>query len=212
MNANVNKVVYGDRVLIDLTSDTITPDDLRKGITAHDKSGSLIVGNAQINTGMPESYTEEIYDDSGTLSKIIFHGVSKIRNYCCYYATNLVDIEWPSNVNAIGTGAFWYCQKLKIKTIPSGITILDNCSFANCININVFDLPDSVDIINYRAFHSCVGLTSFTFRGTPSVINVDTFGNTKLLKTINVPWSEGEVAGAPWGATNAAINYNYTGE
>jgi hypothetical protein len=27
-----------------------------------------------------------------------------------------------------------------------------------------------------------------------------------------VPWAEGAVANAPWGATNATINYNYTGE
>jgi len=25
---------------------------------------------------------------------------------------------------------------------------------------------------------------------------------------IYVPWSEGEVAGSPWGATNATIHYN----
>ena len=36
------------------------------------------------------------------------------------------------------------------------------------------------------------------------------FGCTNLT-TINVPWAEGAVAGAPWGATNATINYNYTG-
>ena len=29
------------------------------------------------------------------------------------------------------------------------------------------------------------------------------------LTTINVPWSEGAVENAPWGATNATINYNY---
>ena len=40
----INKVIYGGRTLIDLTSDTITPDKLAKDITAHDKSGAAIVG------------------------------------------------------------------------------------------------------------------------------------------------------------------------
>lgn len=40
----INKVVYGGNVLIDLTGDTITPDKLAEGITAHDKSGSPITG------------------------------------------------------------------------------------------------------------------------------------------------------------------------
>ncbi len=41
-----NKVVYDGEVLIDLTADTITADKLAKGITAHDKSGTLITGTS----------------------------------------------------------------------------------------------------------------------------------------------------------------------
>ena len=39
----VNKVVYGTEILIDLTNDTVTPDTLFKGCTAH-ISGSEIKG------------------------------------------------------------------------------------------------------------------------------------------------------------------------
>ena len=40
----IGKVVLGDEVLIDLTADTITAEDLKKGVTAHDKSGAVITG------------------------------------------------------------------------------------------------------------------------------------------------------------------------
>lgn len=40
----VNKVVYGEEVLIDLTADTVTADKLLQGITAHDAAGNIIVG------------------------------------------------------------------------------------------------------------------------------------------------------------------------
>jgi len=44
----VNKVVYntesGEKVLIDLTADTVTPGTLSKGVTAHDASGNVITG------------------------------------------------------------------------------------------------------------------------------------------------------------------------
>lgn len=43
---NKNKVVYDGEVLIDLTADTVTPDKLAKGITAHDKSGATITGTS----------------------------------------------------------------------------------------------------------------------------------------------------------------------
>lgn len=40
----INKVVYGDQVLIDLTGDTVTADKLLRGFTAHGKDGSAIEG------------------------------------------------------------------------------------------------------------------------------------------------------------------------
>ena len=39
-----NKVIYGEEVLIDLTEDTIVPEKLVYGFTAHDASGKLITG------------------------------------------------------------------------------------------------------------------------------------------------------------------------
>lgn len=40
----VNKVDYRDSTLIDLTSDTVTADNLIKGVTAHNKAGNKITG------------------------------------------------------------------------------------------------------------------------------------------------------------------------
>lgn len=44
----VNKVIYntgnGAQTLIDLTKDTVTPEKLEQGITAHDRSGAIITG------------------------------------------------------------------------------------------------------------------------------------------------------------------------
>lgn len=42
----ISKVIYGDRTLIDLTNDTVSPESLLLGETAHDASGELIVGTA----------------------------------------------------------------------------------------------------------------------------------------------------------------------
>ena len=42
----VSKVIYGDSVLLDLTNDTVTLDCLQMGKTAHDRSGSKIIGTS----------------------------------------------------------------------------------------------------------------------------------------------------------------------
>ncbi len=40
----VNKVVYGGDTLIDLSADTVTPETLRQGATAHDRAGNPVTG------------------------------------------------------------------------------------------------------------------------------------------------------------------------
>lgn len=40
----VNKVVYNNKTLIDLTQDTVTEDTMLNGVTAHDKSGNGVTG------------------------------------------------------------------------------------------------------------------------------------------------------------------------
>ena len=43
----INKVILGDQTLIDLTADSVTPDKLFKGITAHNMKGESIVGTME---------------------------------------------------------------------------------------------------------------------------------------------------------------------
>lgn len=48
----INKVVLnkkdGEEVLIDLTDDSVTPETLAKGVTAHDAAGNQIVGTGSV--------------------------------------------------------------------------------------------------------------------------------------------------------------------
>lgn len=44
MAKNVNKVVVDGAVKLDLSGDSVTANTLAKGATAHDKSGTPIVG------------------------------------------------------------------------------------------------------------------------------------------------------------------------
>ena len=46
---NVNKVVYGNDTIIDLTSDTVTPSDVLNSKSFHDASGTLRTGSADLS-------------------------------------------------------------------------------------------------------------------------------------------------------------------
>lgn len=50
----VSKVIYAEDTLIDLTEDTVTPETLAKGITAHDASGALIIGTMESGSTEPD--------------------------------------------------------------------------------------------------------------------------------------------------------------
>lgn len=54
----VNKVVYGQNVLVDLTGDSVTPDKLAKGETAHDASGEQITGTLEAGSGGSDNNCE----------------------------------------------------------------------------------------------------------------------------------------------------------
>lgn len=70
----INKVNYGDRTLIDLTQDTVTPEMLLAGETAHDKTGEQIRGthvpfSGQYNDlkGKPETFPPASHSQSASI-------------------------------------------------------------------------------------------------------------------------------------------------
>ena len=92
-----------------------------------------------------------------------------------------------------------------------GYTIIRTYAFYNCSKLALTSLPSGITSIGTYAFDGCSSLASLTFEGTPNSIAKTAFSGCTNLTTINVPWADGAVANAPWGATNATINYNYTG-
>lgn len=80
----VSKVVYCGEVLVDLTADTVTAANLRKGVTVHDKSGAIITGeldDVSVDTiltyGLSES--ERSYADDGSITSVNSEGQKLVR-------------------------------------------------------------------------------------------------------------------------------------
>lgn len=48
--ANANQVIINGETILDLRSDTVTPETLQKGYTAHDKSGTKITGTLEASS------------------------------------------------------------------------------------------------------------------------------------------------------------------
>lgn len=117
----------------------------------------------------------------------------------------------PNSLMLIGSRAFSQCESLTLTSLPPNLSRIATEAFSDCTKLAITVIPESVDMIDGKAFCNCTSLTTLTFQGTPTTIAADSFEGCSNLTTINVPWAEGVVANAPWGATNATISYNYTG-
>ena len=155
----------------------------------YDKENNLWI--EQKNTtgggGATEPYIEETYDADGNLIGAKMYGYKKVRDYAFVNCTNLALTSLPEGLTSIGNGAFTGCSNLALTSLPAGVTSIGD-----------------------GAFSDCTSLTSITFKGTPTTIAANAFNSCTNLTDIKVPWAKGAVSGAPWGATNATITYNYT--
>lgn len=125
---------------------------------------------------------------------------------------SITAVTIPEGTTTIGNHAFAYCGSLKSVSLPNSLTTIGANAFTYCEDLVLTSLPENITTIGGYAFSFCYSLATLTFKGTPTSIHKYAFSNCTDLTTINVPWAAGAVANAPWGADNAVINYNYTGE
>ena len=105
--------------------------------------------------------------------------------------------------------AIYNVATLKRLTFPK-LETLNMFSISNCSGLTSLTFPKSFRTSGTLAVSSCIALAEVTFEGKPTGSIASMFNACNNLKTINVPWAEGEVAGAPWGApSTCTINYNY---
>lgn len=197
------------------------------------KVSEMAAAIAAISAGStPDIYAEETHDDNGDIVEAKLHGFTKVRGYMFFGCTNLTLVYLPNNLTAvekfafnrctsliltslpnnlisIGESAFYNCTNLALTSLPNSLVTIESSAFYNCTNLAITFLPSNLTIIKGYAFGRCTHLSSISFQSKVNSIASNVFEGCTDLTTINVPWAEGEVANAPWGATNATINYNY---
>lgn len=112
--ANTNQVIVNGKTILDLRSDTVTPETLQKGYTAHDKSGTKITGTLEASSSggsktvnfsgadadSPASIT---YISNGTTKMITIGGLESITS-----AEIMVDVNTSIYVTTSRTFSAFY--------------------------------------------------------------------------------------------------------
>ena len=108
-----------------------------------------------------------------------------------------------------------------ISTIPDAVGKLATVAGEMADSVGMFidviegdivnlQIPKGVTTIGDAAFYSCTSLASVTIPEGVTTIGDDAFSDMPAGSHIYCGFSKGDVSGAPWGATNATIVYDYT--
>lgn len=172
-----------------------------------------------VNVPIPTKYVIEITITENIIEDNMF------KNYTALETAILLN-----TLTTIGIGSFENCTSLTLTTLPDTVTTINDNAFNNCASLSLTTLPTSLITIGNNAFSgtamageihipnsvttigdtifSNTGITDIIFDGTPTTISSNAFSNINSLETIYVPWAEGTVTGAPWGAgSNVTILY-----
>lgn len=198
----VNKVVFGDRTLIDLTSDTVSADKLAKGVTAHDKTGVQITGTME-SGGSSEKYGATVdtflgdVNVSGVLqvptwqADLVFDGVTDLADFALQYKfyknPTISSASFPQLVQMSGGSAFDHCfydTPIENISFPVLQSVTGYRGFYNAFvdsSIQSVSFPALATVsgsngFNY-AFSTCRLITSASFPVLEEVTGDGSFGN-----------------------------------
>ena len=184
----------------------------KNGTTTTYKTNEMAAAIRGIDTsggGTSDELVKQLVQTRGGILTIPSNiGITRIAMYAFAYSS-YNKINLPEGVTEINNYAFYECS-MSTRALPQSITKIAAYAFGKCEYLKRITFPQNLETIQSSAFTNCKFLTSVTFKGTPTTIDSTAFASCIRLTTINVPWAEGAVANAPWGATNATINYNYT--
>ncbi len=130
MANNINKIIYGGNVLIDLTSDTVTAEDLAYGVKAHDNSCAQITGTntfASDTTDADASAAEILLNKTAYVNKNKIVGAMPNRGQVSGVISTLSPYTIQNGYHdGSGTVSIASTETAKIiaENIKSGISIL----------------------------------------------------------------------------------------
>ena len=186
-NQYVNKVIIGKEVKLDLTADSVTPDKLAKGITAHDKTGAPITGTSTKDVDSTDATVAvaEMLEGktayargaklTGTSANPVQNKVLYVALPWEYYATFYVD-SWTTASTDEQAQGFAYKQTVyPSKKISVAPTLTANSMFLSLGSTNktgVFAtdviLADSMDKINAGLVYTGSGTITALVEEKPS--------------------------------------------
>lgn len=187
----INKVVYGQNTLIDLTGDTVSDNKMLSGIIAHDKSGGRITGSIPSKSAATITPTTSAQTIAAGQ---YLSGAQTIVGDANLTAANIADGVNIFGVTGTYKGAVVQTATGVIETTDENGHAAINCGFVPDI-VMIDDHPLSAVIrgrtVYDRAVATYIGLPANSWHESYSVHNRDKFGFTGVILYTSRPTANG---------------------
>ena len=168
--------------------------------------------NGDITITTPRVANGAFYVNSA-ITSVTTNGTTIIGDYAFQNCSNLVFADLSGVTSFSGSGQFKGCTKLTSILIPDLVTITNQCFYGATINGSIGS-PGVLKLQSLQngqansAFYGGTFTKVYLFKKVSVSFQQNMFNGCSSCTDIYVPWSEGEVSGAPWGANNATVHYN----
>ena len=191
----VNKVVINDNTVLDLTGDTVTPSDLREGVTAHDATGMQITGTRPATSGTDTSDATATAGDIARGKTAYVQGqkiTGELKEYIAgetlsYYTSvyDNVTFERANNVDSVCT---------KIKCFGSDKIMRSESYIELAADATIFGNATAADVAKGKTFTSAAGVNvAGTAEPAESNNNVEAYAVTTTSPSVNFKRTDGAI-------------------
>lgn len=130
-----------------------------------------------------------------------------------FIGSSVTELDF-SDGSYIGMEAFKDCVNLKKVFISEAADSIGISAFEGCINLNTVTMPvdamnDNYNVANIgdNAFKDCISLKSINIAEGCNSISDTAFQGCTNLTSIKINKAQDSIAGAPWGAVNATVEW-----
>ncbi|GMH77468.1 hypothetical protein TrST_g9211 [Triparma strigata] len=121
--------------------------------------GEIIVHGGN-DVSLDEACSDARIERLKQVTKVVFLlNITKVGDYACTYADNLIAVDIPEGITSIGDGSFADCSSLKEISFPKSLTSIGDSSFYGCKSLEEVDLlHTNVQELGGSAFWDCTSL------------------------------------------------------
>ena len=158
------------------------------------------------------SLPERVFFSNSSLEELDLPKVTSIGQFCIS-GKALKRLELPSLTTTGNSGLILYSLPALEEVIVPRLATVGKTTFHTCTALKQMDLPSAVSL-GSQFLSGCKALEVVNIGPNLKTIDSTAFQETPNGLVINLSIAEGEIAGAPWGAPNAIINYEvpYSGK